>query len=194
MFIKYLLYIFKLLIINIVIFMIPFNLNAQSTGTPDTEIPGIAEPAGFRNIKLGMTVDQVKSILLEDPYFDYRGEPDVSFTPETTQVLIECEGYSYIKRAFFQFYEERLYILILILNEDKVDHYSLFTTLTDKYGNFTSLDPLKILWKFENINLYLEKPLSVKYVDMDVFNKITDLGKADENDRDVSRQQFLEQF
>ncbi len=186
----------RTVLVFLIIFCIPHNSNAQATGSQEQiETDSVqTEPVGFRNIRLGMTVDQVKSLLLEDPYFDYRGDPDVSFTPETTQILIECEGFSFIKRAYFQFNNERLYILILVLNEYKVDHYSLFTTLIDKYGDFTNLDPLKVEWQFENILLFLERPLSVKYIDIDVFNKIIEQGEADELERDISRQQFLDQF
>ena len=180
-------------IIFVLLFFCPFYFFGQATDSikPDDISEG---PMGFRGFKLGMTVDQVKSLLLEDLYFDYRGDPDVSFMPETTQVLIECEGFSFIERAYFQFNDEKLYILILVLNEDKVDHYSLFTTLIEKYGDFTSLDPLKVEWHFENVRLFLERPLSVKYVDVEVFDKITEQGEADEQERDLSRQQFLDQF
>ncbi len=183
-------------IILVLLFFCPVYFFGQATGTPDPLEPAdISEgPMGFRGFKLGMTVDQVKSLLLEDLYFDYRGEPDVSFMPETTQVLIECEGFSFIDRAYFQFNDGKLYILILVLNEDKVDHYSLFTTLIEKYGDFTSLDPLKVEWQLEKIRLFLERPLSVKYVDIEVFNRITEQGEADEQERDLSRQQFLDQF
>src|SRR4030042_1259762 len=61
-----------------------------------TSVLPLTAPEGFRTVKLGMSVDEVKAVLAEDPFFDYRGEPDVSFLPDTQQFLIECEGFSYI--------------------------------------------------------------------------------------------------
>ena len=60
-------------------------------------------PLGFRTVTLGMGLDQVKAALKADPLFRYRGDPDVSFLPQTSQYLIECEGNSYLRRAYFQF-------------------------------------------------------------------------------------------
>ena len=127
-------------------------------------------PNGYREIKLGMSVDDVKTKLFK--YFAYRGEPDVSFLPNTSDYLIECEGYSYIKRAYFQFYNEKLYIIILVLDETKLDHYSLLTTFTKKYGEFTSLSPVKVEWLSDDVLLCIERPMSVKYIDLEVFNKL----------------------
>ena len=76
----------------------------------------IEVPQGFRGIELGMELERVKELLREDPCFDYRGDPDVSFLPQTFQTLIECTGNSYIERAFFQFHEKRLAIMILVLD------------------------------------------------------------------------------
>jgi hypothetical protein len=162
-----------------------------STGFCQSE--GIG-PLGFRGITLGLSVDKVKSLLLEDPYFDYRGEPDVSFLPDTSQKLIEVDGFSFIKKAYFQFYEEKLYILILILDEDKIDYYTMFTTLVSKYGEFTTLNPKKVVWEFEDVVFSLEKPLSVKYIDRAVFNQLQEEGVAEEQWRDISRENFLKEF
>ena len=45
-----------------------------------------ALPAGFRAVSLGMGLDQVKKALAADPLFVYRGDPDVSFLPQTCSV------------------------------------------------------------------------------------------------------------
>ena len=100
-----------------------------------------APPMSFRGLSLGMGLDQVKAALKADPLFRYRGDPDVSFLPQTSQYLIECEGASFLRRAYFQFADGRLFIMILVLDTQKLDHYSLFVTLTTKYGQPTSLSP-----------------------------------------------------
>ncbi|MBN2444350.1 MAG: hypothetical protein JXJ04_23510, partial [Spirochaetales bacterium] len=103
-------------------------------------------PKGYRGIEIGMASEEVKEILLDDPLFDYRGDPDVSFLPATSQVLIECDGNMYIKRASFQFYNNKLFIMIIELNQVKIDYYTMYTTLTAKYGDSTTLDPTEAIW------------------------------------------------
>lgn len=167
---------------------------AQEEGTESAGSAAISAPTGFRGIDLGMDLETVKDKLLEDPFFDYRGEPDVSFLPQTRESLIECAGLSYISRAYFQFNEKKLYIMILVLDEKKIDHYSLFTTLTEKYGSFSTLSPAKVVWETEEILFSLERPLTVKYLDREVFESLKEEGKAEENLRSVTRSRFLEEF
>jgi hypothetical protein len=151
-------------------------------------------PQGFRGIRLGMTLDEVKAGLLDDPLFAYRGDPDVSFLPLPAQTLIECRGNSYLDRAYFQFHEDRLYIMILALDRDTLDYYTLYRTLTAKYGETSSLSPTDAVWVFPSLRLSLEKPLSVKYIDRQVFALLQEAGKAQESLRDLSKERFLEQF
>jgi hypothetical protein len=151
-------------------------------------------PQGFRDLHLGMSIEEVKNSLLADPLFDYRGDPDVSFLPVPEQTLIECRGNSYLDRAFFQFHENRLYIMTLALDQNRLDYYTLYTTLTDRYGETSSLSPTDAVWLFPAQRLSLEKPLSVKYIDREVFDSLQQAGKAQENLRDLSKERFLEQF
>ena len=68
---------------------------------------GDVVPVGFRGFELGMEVETVKEKLTEDPYLNYRGEPDVSFQPDSQNFQIECEGFSFVDRAFFQFFDKK---------------------------------------------------------------------------------------
>jgi hypothetical protein len=171
-----------------------YLLAAQDTAGEGTITSAGVFPEGFRGIVLGMSLEEVKSRLVEDPYFDYRGDPDVSFLPQSQQSLIECRGFSFIDRAYFQFHEEELFIMILALNEERIDHYSLFTTLSEKYGRFSSLSPTKTVWDFGDLRMTLERPLSVKYIDMEVFSVLKAEGQVEEDLRSLSRSQFLELF
>jgi hypothetical protein len=156
-------------------------------------LPGTV-PSGFRSIRLGMDLESVKKALKEDPYFRYRGDPDVSFLPLREQTLIECEGNTYIDRAYFQFNEGKLYIIILVMNREKVDYFSLFTTLTEKYGPNTSLNPQETVWDSKETRLSLEKPASVKYIKKDIFEKLKAEGKATQSLSEQSLKEFLGQF
>ncbi len=151
-------------------------------------------PGAFRGITLGMAVDDVKSALKSDPLFRYRGDPDVSFLPQTSQYLIECEGTTYIRRAYFQFSDGRLFIMILVLDPVLIDHYSLFSTLSAKYGPPGSLDPQESVWQTADVRFSLERPLTVKYVDNRVLASVLAKGGAQKDLEQLSREGFLAQF
>jgi hypothetical protein len=153
-----------------------------------------ALPMGFRNVSLGMGLAEVKAALKADPLFRYRGDPDVSFLPQTSQYLIECEGTTYLRRAYFQFADSRLFIMILVLDAQKLDHYSLFSTLTGKYGQPTSLSPQESVWQSDPVRFSLERPLTVKYIDNKTFAAILAKGGAQKDLDQLSREKFLEQF
>ncbi len=151
-------------------------------------------PTGFRGISLGMSPDEVKARLREDPLFRYRGDPDVSLVPqEAGQSLIECEGALYVRRAYFQFDNQRLFIMILVLDPERVDHYSLYSALTRKYGESSSLSPRETVWMFDNVRLSLERPLTVKYVERKTFSSLQK-GAPQADQEQMSRDRFLEQF
>jgi hypothetical protein len=151
-------------------------------------------PTAFRGIALGMTVDQVKEALKQDPLYLYRGDPDVSFLPLSSENLIECEGSSYLSRAYFQFAGGRLYVLILVLDPKKLDHYSLFTAFNAKYGEPSSLDPKETVWLSDAVRFSLERPLTVKYIDRRVFTEQVARGAAQQDLEQLSRGRFIEQF
>ncbi|HYW83865.1 MAG TPA: hypothetical protein VFB30_11450, partial [Spirochaetia bacterium] len=156
--------------------------------------PAQALPAGFRSISLGMGLDQVKKALSADPLFVYRGDPDVSFLPQTDQYLIECPGTTYLRRAYFQFADSRLFIMILVLDTQKLDHYSIFSALSAKYGPPGSLSPQESVWQSDTVRLSLERPLTVKYVDNKTFSAILAKGGAQKDLDQLSREKFIEQF
>lgn len=177
------------------ILLLAGTLFAQSTlDFSDNTRGNQPAPQGYRKILLGMSLAEVKSALLEDNHFNYRGDPDVSFLPLRDQNLIECEGKGFIDRAYFQFLDEKLYIIILQLNQEKLDYFTLFADFSEKYGLPQSLDPQNARWEWDQIRLALEKPLTVKYVAIKVFNDLKDKSQAEDDLLDLSRGRFLEDF
>jgi hypothetical protein len=165
------------------------------TSGPDADAESAAElPSGFSTVSLGMEVDTVKERLQEDPYFFYRGDPDVTLTPDRNQQLIEVEGLVYVARGFFQFEEEQLYIIILQLNPERMDYYTMYTELSGKYGEPAVFTPSQVVWESEAVRLSLERPVTVKYVDRQVFDRLVEEGDLERSQRQISRERFLEQF
>jgi hypothetical protein len=151
-------------------------------------------PSGFRGIALGMDIAAVKEVLKSDPLFGYKGDPDVSFLPRTSETLIECEGRSYVSRAYFQFEKGRLLTMILALNAKLIDHYSLFTSFSLKYGKPAIFDPTAAVWLSDDVRFSLERPLTVKYIERKTFDAVTKAGKAEMDLEGMARERFIDQF
>jgi len=149
-------------------------------------------PVAYRDISLGMNVDDVKKMLQSDKIYGYRGERDVSLLPTQNRVLIESEGLSFLNRSWFQFYQDKLYTMTFKLDSDRVDFYSVFKSLQDKYGEPTSLDPEKIVWKDDRVTLSLERPLVLKFIDTQVFAEIQNTSKVNKNIEELTRKGFLD--
>jgi len=141
-----------------------------------------------------MELEQAKIALASDPLFRYRGDPDVSLLPQSGQPLIECAGTAWINRAYLQFSDSRLFIMILVLDTRKLDHYSMFTALSAKYGAPSALSPQESVWNSATVRFSLERPLTVKYIDQEVFSRIVERGAAAEDLEKLSRETFIGQF
>ena len=166
---------------------------AQETGEP--QLPGpIRPPEGFQSVRLGMGMAEVKEKLKADPYFDFRGDPDVTMLNRPNESLIETTGLTFVDRAFFQFHEGKLYTIILMLDTERMDHFTMYTSLSEKYGDPTSLSPSEIVWDFDAIRLSLERPLAVKYVDKQVFASLLLANDRAESLNALSKDRFLDQF
>jgi len=145
----------------------------------------------FHGVELGMDRDTVIAALKKDPIFGYRGPEDVSLLPSPNQSLIDVSGLSFVKRGFFQFYDGKLWTIILILNPDKVDHYSVYTSLASKYGEPSLLDPQEARWENESTRLALERPLTLRYMDMAVYAKLSQGSAAQASVDELDREDFL---
>jgi len=160
--------------------------------TGDTDGNGLS--GTYRSISLGMGMEEVKKALSADPLFGYRGDRDVSLLPTMNRTLIETSGYSFIKRSWFQFRDDALYVMIFSLDPQKIDYYSVYKGMVGKYGEPTSLDPRKASWGDGTVTLSLERPLTVKYLDDATFADI--IGSSDSNKAasDVLREEFANGF
>lgn len=154
-------------------------------------------PQGFRGVRLGMTVDEVKEELKKDPPYGYNGDRDVSLLPGENRVLIETDSSrifpgSFLDRCYFQFYQDKLYIITINMNRSKMDYHSVFSALLDKYGNPDSLNPRKSEWQDDAVIMALERPLTLKYTDRAVFEKLMEESMVQKSADELTRESFLE--
>lgn len=153
-------------------------------------------PNGYAGVELGMTFEQVKKALRDNLDFGYRGERDVSLLPGENRILIETDtstfaGFSYLDRCWFQFYNEKLYIITININREKMDHFSIFDSLCKKYGTPQSVSPEKSVWQSKTVTMSLERPLTLKYVDQKVFDELQNKSKVSPSGTEQTREMFL---
>ncbi len=151
-------------------------------------------PDRFTDIVLGQSLEQVKTRLQSHPLFDYRGDPDISLTPIDRQPIIETQGLGFMSAGIFQFRDEKLYSIILRLNENRMDFFTMYTRLTNTYGEPAYLDPHQTYWEGNGQRMVLEQPVIVKYLDMDVFNRIREESAASKSIDEYTRGVFLDNF
>jgi hypothetical protein len=162
------------------------SVEAASSDTP---------PRSFRGISLGMELEGLKTALREDTAFNFREDRDVSLIPSAPeQTLVETQGRTFIRRAFFQLRSGAVFIMAFTLDPQMVDHYSVFTTLVKRYGEPASLSPREAVWESDETRVSIERPLTVKYIDKTVFNELV-RGPASDAARELfQRNEFLEGF
>jgi len=158
----------------------------------NTEFP--PAPRQFRELSLGMALDDLKTALVRDRLFSFRGDRDVSFLPVREQTLVETTGLSYIRRAFFQLQGGAVFIMAFTLDTRFMDHYSVYTSFVRKYGAPVTLSPWESVWETEDTRVSIERPLTVKYIDKAVFNRLIEDSRNGEKHEMLLREGFLADF
>jgi hypothetical protein len=151
-------------------------------------------PRTYRELSLGMSLDDLKVALKKDELFRFRGDRDVSFLPVKEQNLVETTGLSFIKRAFFQLQSGEVFVMAFTLNTTLVDYYSVFTSFVKKYGEPGFLDPKQAVWESEETRIAIERPLTVKYIDRGVFNTLQNESKTAASNEVRMQEDFLNEF
>ncbi|MDR3019611.1 MAG: hypothetical protein LBU66_01760 [Treponema sp.] len=182
---------FKLIFAIILFSMMAAGIGAQENGQ---EVQESELPRQFRELALGMNLDDLKTTLLRDGYFNFRGDRDVSFLPAREQSLVETTGSTFIRRAFFQLRDSSVFIMSFSLNTEIIDHYSVFMQFSGKYGEPLYLDPRIAIWETEETRISIERPLTVKYIDKIVFDDILNESGLVESNQVWMRQEFLNEF
>jgi hypothetical protein len=149
---------------------------------------------GFDVFRLGMSLADLKAALSNNSYFLYTGDPDVTLLSRPNTNLIDVAGISYFTRGIFQVVEGKLYSITLEVNQDQISYFSMYQALTKKYGDPTALDPSSARWESAAVRLSLEKPLTVKYLDMPLFQRLQKEGTAQKALQEITRDKFLENF
>ncbi|MDR2393120.1 MAG: hypothetical protein LBD93_03035 [Treponema sp.] len=184
------------------------SLGMAQTGPEERDVPQAGEevpntgnaekkpelPRVYRKLSLGMGLEDLKEALKQDEFFNFRGDRDVSFLPLGEQNLVETTGFSFIKRALFQLRSGKVFVMAFTMNRELMDHYSIFTVFVEKYGEPDFLDPKQAVWESANTRIAIERPLTVTYIDMQVFNELLDTAQTKASQEFQIREDFLNDF
>lgn len=156
-------------------------------------------PHGYKNIVLGMSLEETKENLVKEPDFGYHGDRDVSLIPHSSKTLIETDsstglGSVFLTRCWFQFSFDELYIITINVNPEKMDYYSIFTKLVEKYGQPTSFNPQAAIWKNDEVTMSLEKPLTLKYIDNKRYEETQNYSNIESSPTEITREMFLDEL
>jgi len=176
---------------------VPAQENFVWDAAPASERPEASTepiPRQFRELSLGMALEDLKSALAKDGLFRFRGDRDVSFLPVREETLVETTGLSFIRRAYFQLWGGAVFIMSFSLDTRRMDHYSVFTSFVNKYGQPLTLSPGEAVWETDDTRVSIERPLTVKYIDKTIFNRLTKESKTREAWEMRRREDFLADF
>jgi hypothetical protein len=149
---------------------------------------------GFRDVVLGLSFEETEQRLAADLAFQYRGQPDVSMRLSDGESVIDTRGRLYVDRGLFQFFDGTLYSMALYLNRGRLDYFQLYEQLRGRYGEPMDLDPQRSVWQDQQTRIELERPLTVKYLDLARFEERRATQETLEAAEDLARDQFLEEF
>ena len=152
-------------------------------------------PRGFEELRLGLSRSELTAVLTRHGGFYYRGDPDVSLLERENLTLMEVEGIGFFDSAQFQFTsDDRLFVIVLVLNDALIDYFSLYTTFSSKYGEPADLSPRHAVWENETVRISLERPLVLRYIDRAAFADLLKEGEALESYERIGREDFLSRF
>ena len=175
----------RILVLLSVLLVFTQGLCAQAPAAPSP---------GFDVFRLGMSLTELKGALRNNSFFVYSGEPDVTLLTRPNTNLLDVPGITFFSRGVFQVVDDKLYSITLELNPEQLSYFAMYTTLTKKYGEPVELNPASARWESPAVRRTLEKPLTVKYIDRPVFERLQKAGRVQPAQQALTREKFLENF
>lgn len=155
---------------------------------------GIVLRRGFRDIELGIDFEETQRLLQSDSAFYYRGPADVSLLPSDGENTIDSAGRGFVDRGLFQFSDGVLYTIVIYIDQTRLDYFQLFEQLRSRYGDPVDLDPQRATWEDDRTRIELERPLTVRYLDLETFLDRRNETRRLDSAAAMSRDQFLSEF
>jgi hypothetical protein len=165
-----------------------FILAAQDADTNENT----ALAAGYRDFKLGQTMEEVRTVLRTSDDFIVRKEEILTIRLEPDTEIISSEGRGFIDKGYFHFHEDSLFQILLKIDEKKIGYYVLLKQLTGRYGDPALFTPQFAEWDDGVTTITLEKPCTLKYRDRTVWQELTSGDVTSDVLMEKTRLRFLE--
>lgn len=146
---------------------------------------------GYKEIKLGMSRKEVEEILKKSPDFIPQREELLSVRIEPDTEIITVEGVTFIEIGYFHFNNDKLFQIFLKINEKKIGYYVLLKRFTDKFGKPSNLEPKRAFWENSNTRIVIEKPCTLKYIYLPVWNDLLKKDDKLKNYIEQAREDFI---
>ena len=127
---------------------------------------------GYKEIKLGMSMDEVKKKIKYSAEFAPERIEAVQTRMQPDVKTLTAEGVNpqngLIKLGYFFFDDDdKLAAITIKINESKISYYSILKRFTEKYGNPDEFEPARATWANDETRIILEKPCELKYQSVD---------------------------
>ncbi len=152
----------------------------------------LPEDVGYLGINIGMSRTQVLEAAESNDMITVPKNRDVDFFPIEEREILTLSVKPEIPFIYLQFFDDVLYAITVIFDERYMDYYTLCNSLSERYGEYTSLTPQWRQWRLDRVTVKAEKPAVVKYIALHDFLKAASFeGKVPEFDME-KREALLE--
>lgn len=147
---------------------------------------------GYNGIMLGMKKDVVNKLLENSKEFNLKKEEILNMRLQPDTDIISTEGLSFINYAYFHFYKDELYQIFFLLSEEKIGYYHLLKRLTERFGQPITFSPKKASWSNNKVQIIIEKPCSIKYILVPVWNGLITKDQTSDTVLEKQREKFID--
>ena len=156
------------------------------------ERAALPEDVGYLGINIGMSRTQVLEAAESNDMITVPKNRDVDFFPIEEREILTLSVKPEIPFIYLQFFDDVLYAITVIFDESYMDYYTLCNSLSERYGEYTSLTPQWRQWRLDRVTVKAEKPAVVKYIALHDFLEAASFeGKVPEFDME-KREALLE--
>ena len=147
---------------------------------------------GYKDIKLGMSQDEVRDVLKKSFDFYTGREEAISIRLEPDTEIITAAGMGVIKIGYFHFNSDKLFQIFLKIDENKIGYYMLLKRFTNKFGKPAFLEPKRAYWENDGVRVIVEKPCSLKYQFLPIWNELIKNDSTNDSILNKYREKFVD--
>ena len=151
------------------------NVDTQTNSQKELIAPAksTAPITGFGEIALGSDMESTIANLIKNPLISLdRKYKESDIYSEVSDSFISINQNKFFRSGYFLFQDNSLYSITIRYQEKQVGFLDLLNTLNNKYGKGSFLDANTVAWEYDNKQLILERPTTLKYIATDIANDV----------------------